>query len=566
MDLHTAPTTMVDGPTYPPMFESLTARQRELIASCDATGEGLQAVLLAELSWVKEIATASPAPGTVSITVEPKGAQPSAELLRECQALAEAAIGTPGVSVTVAVGKVPTHPATPVEHPLITILTNQASRAGVNDPGVRRVLEEDEDFFRAARERGFAYRDSSEPQETASAVFLSNAAHGDLRQLLAFTETIYISADALLADEGAFGCTHDELATAVHTGRCVPIFDRRLGEYDQTKLGRLIESPRFIRPRQLTVRIASDLLSANPLWRLASEEPLLVRESIRAVRAAIEQAGQVENLSRYVAGWSALQRDGAAAVHAAILNQGTLAPVRYGPGALAGHVIFGDSGSDEQRGMLGYLGRPYAIARALGAACVPVKGTRFDGLVDLIANFAAPRRIDSLSEPEVFRELDTLMDSISIQCPTDVPIAEWIEALSTERVRELRASLSPVFSDCHAESSNVRAKAHELAQEIRKIRDTRKAIGDRVEQLELVGVVSDTAAFALDTGFPLTGTLLGAFLKRGIPLVWHALERDKTLRAAREALEAKNALSTPQAVRILRISTQIENDLREQRA
>lgn len=540
-----------DGPALPSLFDGFTERQLQVLTASDGTRDGLAGVILTLCPWVRAVDSSSSLPGAVDFVVEPKGAEPSEALLDECRRIALAAITGPCNGVTVKTGTVEPQPADESLPSGWQLMINHASLEGVQDPVLRRAFEEDEDFFRDARERGFPVGGHLSSKQEAPGVFIPEDVPADVWQLVPLFSRIYVPAATLLRADSRLGAKGTDLMLGVESKRIIPVIDQRIGSYRSADLRLLLDAGHCVTPRRLTAKIASDLLAANPLWRIAGTEPSTVRKALAETKRVVENAAGGK-LAQVVRGWADFTEDGAVNLYTALLNRGSDTALIYGHGALASWISASVYGANERPWRPALFGYSIALARALRAVCYSPGRPQDERLIAFIAALAAPMRAEALEDLRLTSKLSELLPSIDLMKPAGTSFAEWMSAADSPVVCDLRSAINDAFEGALGNRTEIEAAIEKLGEEIGRARKARHRVASVAERFELVGFVADAGAFALDAGFPFAGTVLALIIKKAAARALEALERNPAVRDAREALEATNAGVPPHVVRILR--------------
>lgn len=557
----------VDGPRWPAIYDQFTDRQRELMESCDLTESGLEAAMLQLCGWLAEVRSDTVGGGHIQLTVVPRGGtQPSADLLKECHDLAVGALGVPGVRFDVVVGSVPPRAplqltgAPPHVQAMFRWTANQSSREGITDPAIRKLFDEDEDYYRDAREHGFVARRRPivEDKQNESGIFLPFAPEEvDARNLLLVFDRIYFPASAYTKETErsvVYGVPRDQIPRLVRDGRFVPVLTERLGEYDQRELRSLLDAGRCVTPRRLSSWIASQILDSNPLWRTPKSEILLVREVLSSVRREVSDGASKlsPQLAKLTSAWLDFETDGCAHFMMAVTNQSTRVPLWYGPGAFAGKVLgefLGAQAPDLEAQMLGL---DVSYAAALGVACFPQPREQLYPIYDFIGSLAGNRPVDTLEHLPVMYTLDTLIEELELACPEGMALDAWLEFVDEQSRRDLRAALATALGDSCASVAAAQDAAKELGVRVTKIAHSNERQARLVEKYEFVGVIADGLILSgAVPDLPFGSSVVGFLLKHGASWLWEKLETSPATREVKVALEAANHLVSPSLIRIL---------------
>lgn len=548
----------VSGPTCPDALAGFSAEQLLLLEASVPTEDGLEAAVRQAFNFVAEVNSETTAPGAVKLTISSPDTL-SREQLVACERFAAAVLAAPGVRVTAVQGDVAPDPDSGLHLP---IMIHQASRDGVVDPTILRALRDDEDAYRDARLSRFTGQ--LEPREGLSVYLPVQGSGLDLRQVLPLYDFAYFPMEAFDDATTAYGISWTEAMQLVRDRRLIAVLARRVGEYDQRRVRELLDAQGAVLPRKLAAGTAASILDANPLWRLSQVDPLLARSILRDVRSGISSSGAPQEVAATISAWAEFEADGAVNFDAAALHSAAMLPLSYGPGALAAkmlRVLYGAQARDVEAAIIG-LHVNHSLA--LGAGCVPIPDDRLYPFYEFTTLALGAREAHAtdraLKRLPVIAELDRILKAIAFEVQPDVPIVQWIEETSTS-MSALRRGIDKAFTHVDTSSLEVVAKrAVELEWEMANLAARRDELARVIDRFEIVGLAADSIAWLSGTTFPFAGTFIGAIIKHGAPKLWDMLGSNQHSAAARDVLEGIGARTSPNLVRLHRLTSKLKKD------
>lgn len=558
MGTHTILSEWADGPPWPDVFNSLTDEQRILVEACDSTKHSVEAVVVQAFDEITAAECETLAAGAVKVTIQTRNGEPNSDQIIAYRDFVDACIPSPGCRVEIAVGRVEVEPKSNFSLPFIA---NQASREGIIDKVLLGRAEADEDMFREVRRKGFPTSAAGcIPPELVgkSTIYLPHeGTEVDIRVYLPLYDAVYAPVETLIKDsEIVYGITRKEVLTLIGLKRIVPVITKRLGDYDQNRLREVVDVGASVTPRALAAGVTTQLLAANPLWRVAQTDSLLPKEHIDIIRNGITSEPNVPDPIRaFVRLWIEYQISGCIDLGTGYINDIGMLPLRLGPGAFLADVlsdIHGEKAPDLEARI---IGAQVCNSMALNATCVPMFKDTFYPLYDLVCLFSGAREARPgdrvLQRLPVVAQIDEILKQLRVDCPNGMSALEWIDAASP-CMEALRNSLTSSLTGKTVNLQQVKEVADKLEKDIARLVKGTARTGSSVETFEVVGLLSDSIAWALDSTFPYAGTVIGVVIKRVFPKLWGLLENNKTTQQIRDALEAANSLVPPHVVRLHR--------------
>lgn len=550
------------GPSWPEFFDSLTSEQRELAEACNGTKSGIEGTVVQAFSDILAADCETVEGGWIRLTVQGKVAL-SSGAIAQIRNFTLACVASPEVRVDVVQGPVAAEPNPDFSIPL---LIHQSSRSGLLDPILMAKADADEDLFRQIRSRGFV--DTSEDLllpdlRDKRAVYLPRSSqHLDLSSFLPLYDVVYIPVDPLLPEsKTSFGVERSELLQLITDRRVIPVATNRLGEYPQKELRELVDAGYCVTPRRLAGATASQMLNANPLWRIASADESLAKAFLLDFRNHVLAEPDVDSdLLTIVNNWVSFQRDGCLHFLAGAISQSALLPLSFGPGAFIANLLKNKLGEKAPDVEAMYLGLDVSHAMALHSTIVPHPQPQLYPLYELLTLYGHARPVEGNETPfatiSVVAQLDKILDDLVIRRPTGMPMSEWLSA-TEPLVVDLRATLDNLFAGKTATLDDVRRQAELLRKHLETIDAARTRTAAQVERFEVVGIISDVIAWGMDWSFPCAGTAIGAVMKRAFPYAWRKLDENRLGVRCKEVLEGMNAFVPPNVVRLHRLRAQL---------
>lgn len=380
----------------------------------------------------------------------------------------------------------------------------------------------------------------------------------DIRTFLPMYDVVYAPVESLIKDdETIYGISRQDALELVKIGRFVPVISRRLGDYDQKRLREIIDTGYSVTPRVLTAGVTTQLLAANPLWRIAQADEALAKAHLDEIRRGIiSEPGVLEQTRAFVSRWVDYQVSGCIDIGTGYINDISMLPLRFGPGAFLADVLSDVHGKRAPDLEVRIIGLQISHSMALNATCVPLLKDAFYPLYDLITLFSGAREAKHgdkvLQQLPVVAQIDLILEQLKIVCPDRMPILEWIDTAGP-CMDALRNSLESSFKTGDIKSlERVKESADKLERDLERISKGTEITERVADNFELVGLMSDVVSLLLDITFPGAGTVIGVVLKRTFPRLWHLLGKSKTTQQIKDTLEAANSFVPPHIVRLHR--------------
>jgi len=546
------------GAPWPELYDSFAPRERELIESCNTTTGSLLAVLQQLHPWIRDGWEEPHEGGEVRLAVVARpGATPSSDDLDSAKRTVLACCGHPGILVAIRVANAVERPEPerfddPKFNAMMRGLTNQSSRDGITDPVLHRAADEDEDFYRTARDAGFQARRGESHTTRPRRVFIPVSARDiDVRRLLLLYDCAYVDCEICTDDECArpLGLARPDFLDLVAKGLLTPVVPERFGVFPEKSLRELLDRGTVITPKRLAAFVATHLLDANPLWRLPKQDHHLAKACLDSVRLAAERdASLPARLRRMLLAWCEFQSDGCADFMTSLTNQSALAPLHYGPGALAERV-FGPPDAP-RNAATAFHGRDIAYAQALGAGFLPPQDEEHARLCDVIGAIAGRRPIDNIDNIEVLLTLDQLFEAAGLTVPADMPLDEWLAFCQSDRASGVRQALSAVLEGRTEDRETLDLAYAELRSQLDRMQRADDRAIRLADNLEFAGIVADAILMASGSAVPFGSTLLSMLIKQLAPRIWAAMENDRSTQAVKDQLIAMNHLTSPAVAKL----------------
>lgn len=564
MGTHTLLSEWQDGPPWPDEFNALSEEQRVLVEACDSTANSVEAVVVQAFDEITAAKCETLAAGAVKVTIQTRNTKPDSRQINAYKHFIIACIPAPGVGVEVVVGPVEVEPKPKFNLPFIA---NQASREGITDRELLIRAEIDEDMFRDLRRRGFptSTTDCISPELAGKSTvyFPLVGAAIDIRMFLPLYDAVYAPIEALIKDtQIIYGVPRQDILTLIESRRIVPVITKRLGDYDQIRLREIIDMGLSVTPRVLTAGVTTQLFAANPLWRLAQVDPHLPKEHIDIIRTGIICEPCVPKPIRdFVNRWIEYQISGCIDLGTGYINDVGMLPFRLGPGAFLADVLNDVHGEKSPDLEARIIGTEVCNSMALNATCVPMYKEVLYPLYDLLCLFSGAREARPgdrvLQRLSVVAQADEILKQLRLDCPSGMPVTEWID-VAGPCMDALRNSLTRSLRGKAETLQEVKEAADKLEKDIERLVKGTARTGRSVETFEVIGLVSDSIAWAANSTFPYSGTVIGVVLKRVFPKIWYLLEKNKATQQMRDALEAANSLVPPHVVRLHRAKNKLK--------
>lgn len=565
-----------DGPALPVECDEFSVRDLAIIESSCGTAGDIEACLCQLFPVLQSIDVATCRPGGVEITAFAREGDPIEEGLEARIELAlDLLLSRPHGELKVCVQTGASSGGEEEEEDtkdsrlalFKEIFTSMSLPVGIRDPQVRDWHDEDEEAFLQAWERVFPLS-SREDAGESSVLLPADLECVDLRALLPVFEKLYfVLPPAWLTSppERYCGVTFCELLELSADGRCIPVLSGRWGQYNAKELREIREKAMtVVTPRQLSIRLSEEALSANPIWRIGQEDPRLARNLIGELRKLLNESAvdSDHEVTRIFEAWCEVQREGCVSLGRVILNQGSRMPLLLGVGMLAAQLL-----PPSQRPSLELIlqgaGTRVAYAQALKATCFPEPGEGSFRIQQWLCALANQKPISSVEELAVVSELEAILQGIKITCPRDVSAREWAAILSRERVSELRKKLGKLLADYHSGTrEDVLEAASELARAIEECSTERADAGEWRSTWDFFGLGLDVAAYSAGVGFVGAGWMAGRMLKCGSEAMWNRWKESPTCRDGISLLESMVAGGNPTMVGLCRLRDEVHGDVR----
>jgi hypothetical protein len=554
-----------DGPPWPKQFDSLTNEELALAELCDGTKSGIEAATTQAFGGMVSAECETVAPGVIRVTVQRTNEFLTPEQFSRYTDFIGACASAPGIRAEVVSGN------DRVESELkAPTVQSRSERRSIIDKGLVETAANDEDWFRDVRRKGFpatTVKEILRDVEGKSAVYFSHDTKDiNIRAFLPLYDVVYAPADVLMTDDDIYGMKRSETFELIRGKRIVPVVSREIRNYDQKRLREIVEIGHFVPPRRLAAGIILQLLSANPLWRVAMADTALAKAHIDDLRKGISsQDGATENVRAFLSRWIDYQVLGCLNIGTGVVNDIGMLPLSLGPGAFLSDVVYDSREKVSQDSTLRIIGLDVSHAMALNAMCVPLFKDKLYGLYDMLVLFSRAREAKQgdkgLQLLPVIAQLDEILARLKITCPSEIPVTEWIE-IATPLMGELRNSLKAVLATGKSETlQDVRARASELEASLNKLSKGNMRSVWAADTFEIVGVVSEALACEVGLHFPYAGTIVGIVIKRLFPKLWEVLGKSDTTLQVRDFLEASNSFVWPHVVRLHRAKREFHDKL-----
>lgn len=558
---HTVLADWQDGPIWPAFFDSLTEEQRVLAEACDSTKDSIEAVTIQAFEEIRAAQCETVAAGALKVVIQLKDGIATAKQLDLYRDFILASVPSPGVTAKVSAGYI-----TPESNPPFSIpfIQNQASRVGINDKILLAKADQDEDLFREIRRNGFPAPtfDLLRPNLQGKRTIYFPMEHNelDIKAFLPLYDAVYFPIEVLINNtESIYGIKREEVFDLINRNLLIPVVAQRLGHYDQNLLREVLDAGYAVMPRLLAACVAAQMLTANPLWRVALSDSALVKTHLDILRRDISsEAGSPEYARTFVSRWIDFQTAGALDLTSGAINDAGLLPLRFGPGAFLSDVIMDKDGNSGKGMGLILAGFQVSHSMALYATCVPPIKKELYPLYELLALFSGAReakeRDKALQQLPVVAQLDEILKRLRISCPDGVSILEWIKIANPYMV-DIRNSLETALRTGTIETlEGVSRSADKLERDLDQLAKGNQRTIKAAGTYEVVGLIADTitCTYLSDVKFPYMGTVIGVVLKRLFPRLWEMLGKNSTSQQMRDMLEASNSFVHPHVVRLHR--------------
>lgn len=514
----------IDGPSIPVAYEALSENDMKIVEKTTPRAMDIQAALHLALSWISTVEVATVSAGVMRVEIFPRqGYSPKDEDLARCKQLTILMSNLPGVRVECVVRKLEEldsrkrSEAKPEGE-------SQTSQLGISDSVIRREFEKGEDLFRDAAQGGFLNNigsDSETNYPPGSLLLPSDSGITNIKAMMPFYKKIYFpfpfdDMDNKAVPSTMYGISWDEIFDLIELGKITPVITQRYGRYSPLQLRRIFELGNFVSPRELTIRVAGDLLKRNPMWMLSALDSELCKAYVHELKNIISNDNMNFRFGidrRVSEEWFNYQLDGMDNFKRMLLTQGSLAPVHIGPGNYVARLLKIKYPKKDNTLEAWFSGLEVTTAAALGATCYPAMQTNYK-LYEWIASYGTRHRDTIISqELSCFLELPTILQEVRLACPKNMPALEWAKLIDDQIRTELRDVFSSIFGTFKPnEASKIRRASKKISRQVmRYARHGSKA--DRfIELMELKGVfgaVVGSGISAMFGPYEVVGAIIG---------------------------------------------------------